>query len=69
MRELDRGEDFVVTRNGVPVAELRPVRPRRFVPAATVARMFAGLPPEDYEQFRADIDKHVDPSPREWPDS
>jgi prevent-host-death family protein len=30
MRALDRGEDFVVTRNGVPVGELRPAR-RRFV--------------------------------------
>ena len=25
MRELDRGEDFIVTRNGVPVGELRPI--------------------------------------------
>ncbi len=26
MRALDRGESFVVTRNGVPVGELTPIR-------------------------------------------
>lgn len=31
MRELDRGESFVVTRNGTPVGELMPVRRRQFV--------------------------------------
>jgi prevent-host-death family protein len=69
MRELDRGEDFVVTRNGVPVAELRPIRRRRFVPAAVVAKAFEGLPRESYEQFKADVDAYVDqdPTPREWP--
>ena len=33
MRALDRGESFVVTRNGVAVGELVPLRRRRFVPA------------------------------------
>lgn len=68
MRELDRGEDFIVTRNGVPVGELRPVRPRRFVSREEVARIFAGAPALDYEEFRADLDEFVDPTPREWPD-
>jgi prevent-host-death family protein len=31
MRALDRGESFVVTRNGVPVGELTPLRQRQFV--------------------------------------
>jgi antitoxin (DNA-binding transcriptional repressor) of toxin-antitoxin stability system len=31
MRALDLGESFVVTRNGVAVGELVPVRRRRFV--------------------------------------
>jgi prevent-host-death family protein len=31
MRALDAGETFVVTRNGVPVGELLPVRRRRYV--------------------------------------
>ena len=30
---LDRGTSFIVTRNGVPVAELTPFRQRMFVPA------------------------------------
>ena len=30
MRALDEGEDFVITRNGVPVGELKPVR-RHFI--------------------------------------
>jgi prevent-host-death family protein len=68
MRELDRGEDFIVTRNGKPVGELRPLRPRRFVPKATVLAAFANAPRIDYERLRADIDAIVDqdPTPRAW---
>jgi len=29
MDELEAGEDFVITRNGRPVGELRPLTPRR----------------------------------------
>lgn len=68
MRELDRGEDFVVTRNGVPVGELRPVGRRRFVSRSIVAKAFAGMPPIDYRDFRAELDAIADPSPREWPE-
>ena len=38
MRALDRGEEFIVTRNGVPVGELRPFRKRRFVLARRCSR-------------------------------
>ncbi|MDE0652444.1 MAG: hypothetical protein OXI26_02165 [bacterium] len=62
MRALDRGESFIVTRNGVPVGELRPVRQRRLVPADEVIEMFAGGSPIDYEQFRADVDAVLDQS-------
>lgn len=31
MRRLDEGEAFIVTRNGVPVGELMPLRRRRVV--------------------------------------
>jgi predicted nucleic acid-binding protein len=41
MRALDRGESFVVTRNGVAVAELMPLRQRRFVPAEAYGRVYA----------------------------
>lgn len=58
-----QGETFVVTRNGVPVAELRPFRPatrRRFLMRAEVAA-FAAVPVRiDRHQFRADLDAGID---------
>lgn len=56
MRALDRGETFVVTRNGVPVGELRPVARRRFVPVADVTAAFGSAPPIDRARFRRDLD-------------
>lgn len=71
MKALDRGEDFIVTRNGVPVGELRPIRPRQFVPTATLRAALEWAPSIDYERLRADIDAHVDqdPKPRFWRES
>lgn len=63
MRALDRGESFVVTRNGVPVGELSPVRPRRFVSADAAVAAFAGSPAIDASQFRSDVDARLDQSP------
>jgi antitoxin (DNA-binding transcriptional repressor) of toxin-antitoxin stability system len=62
MRELDHGESFVVTRNGVPVGDLSPVRRRQFVQAATVLAMFASAAPIDSARFRADVDRVLDQS-------
>jgi antitoxin (DNA-binding transcriptional repressor) of toxin-antitoxin stability system len=64
MRELDRGESFLVTRNGTPVGELRPIRRRRFVPAELAIAAFSGIGKIDRERFRADIDRAVDQDPR-----
>lgn len=66
MRALDRGETFVVTRNGVPVGELTPIRQRRFVTAEAAVALFAGAPPIDAATFRDDVDAVVDqdPAPR-----
>jgi antitoxin (DNA-binding transcriptional repressor) of toxin-antitoxin stability system len=66
MRALDRGEDFIVTRNGAPVGELRPIRRRQIIPKEEFLALFEGSPHIDYEGFRADIDAHVDqdPTPR-----
>jgi prevent-host-death family protein len=66
MRALDRGESFVVTRNGVPVGELTPIRRRRFVPAEEAVAAFQGAPPVDHARFRRDLDQLVDqdPTPR-----
>ena len=66
MRALDRGEAFVVTRNGVPVGELMPLRQRQFVAAEVAVAMFGGAPGIDQERFRADVDALLDqePTPR-----
>lgn len=64
MRALDRGESFVVTRNGVPVGELRPLRRRTLVAAEAVVAAFQGAASIDGERFRADLDRWVDQSAR-----
>lgn len=64
MRALDRGEMFVVTRNGVPVGELTPLRKRRFVSAEAAVVLFAGAPDLDSGRFRADVDAALDQDPR-----
>lgn len=67
MRALDDGEEFIVTRNGVPVGRLVPMERRQFVPKEQVLEAFRGAPSIDYEQFRRDLDRWVDPGfePRE----
>ena len=66
MRRLDEGETFVVTRNGVPVGELAPLRRHRFVRADAAVAMFRNAPGIDAERFRADLDAVAgqDPAPR-----
>ena len=66
MRALDAGESFVVTRNGVAVAELKPVPHRRFVARESVIEAFGRAAPLDADRFRADLDRFVDqdPAPR-----
>lgn len=52
------GETIVVTRNGTPVAEVRPV-PRKplFVNTEEMQRLFAISPSPDYALMRAEIDE------------
>jgi prevent-host-death family protein len=57
MRRLDDGESFVVTRNGVPVGELYPLRRRRFVSAETALAAFRGAPHVELARLRADLDQ------------
>ena len=70
MRALDLGESFIVTRNGKPVGELRPIRPRQFVPAARLQAALRGVGPIDPDELRADVDAILDqdPTPRVWQD-
>ncbi len=63
MRELDHGESFVVTRAGVPVGELVPMRRHRFINAEAAVAMFRDAPPIDFEKFRRDLDNHANPDP------
>jgi prevent-host-death family protein len=60
MRAVDRGESFVVTRNGVPVAELRPFSRRRFVPRDELIASLRGAAHIDRERFRQDVDRILD---------
>jgi antitoxin (DNA-binding transcriptional repressor) of toxin-antitoxin stability system len=60
LREVEAGRTFVLTRNGTPVAELRPIRPRQFVPRAMIADAGAHAPRVDAHQFRADLDSVID---------
>jgi len=60
MRSLDRGETFIITRNGIPVGELTPLRRHRFVAADTVRALFRNAPGIDAARFRADVDSVAD---------
>lgn len=63
MRALDRGKSFIVTRNGVPVGELIPIRARVFVPADNALAAFAGAPRIKPGRFRKDVDAPIDQNP------
>jgi prevent-host-death family protein len=56
------GETFVVTRNGEPVAELRPVKAgrRSFVSRDEVAALATAAVRIDHRHFRADLDRQID---------
>ena len=60
LRAVESGEDFIVTRNGTALAELRPLRRRRLVRKSDLlaaARQWGRI---DSGTFRADIDDAVD---------
>jgi prevent-host-death family protein len=56
------GETFVVTRNGEPVAELRPIKAgrRSFVSRDVLAALATAAVRIDHRQFRADLDRAID---------
>ena len=55
------GEALTVTRDGEPIAELRPL-PRRPVPAGLLLQRWRRLPVVDPAQLRADIDSVLAPT-------
>jgi prevent-host-death family protein len=54
------GERVTVTRDGRPVAELRPVRPPGLTADQLLAR-WRRLPPVDPRRLRRDVDAVLDP--------
>jgi len=60
MRALDRGESFLVTRNGVSVGKLVPLRRRTFLPAEVATTAFAEAPRVDRARFRRDVDALIE---------
>jgi len=56
-----RGEILTVTKDGTPVAELRPV-PRRSLPAAELIARARRAPKVDPDLLRRDIDSVLDQS-------
>ncbi|MGV0744861.1 type II toxin-antitoxin system Phd/YefM family antitoxin [Mycolicibacterium sp. XJ870] len=57
--QVERGESVIVTRDGRPVAELRPV-PRRSVRPAELIKRRKHLPHVDPDALRRDIDAAID---------
>jgi prevent-host-death family protein len=56
------GETFVVTRNGEPVAELRPIQVvrRTFITRDEVGALASAAVRIDHRRFRADLDQLID---------
>lgn len=61
IRRASAGELITITRDGTPVAELRPL-PSRRLGAAALIDAFRALPTVDPARLRADIDAIVDQS-------
>jgi prevent-host-death family protein len=61
LERVERGEHVIVTRDGRPVAELRPLPRPSARPSELIARRNR-LPHVDPEALRRDIDTVVDPT-------
>lgn len=57
---VERGETLTVTRDGRPVAELRPLGPRPLT-STELLRRARGLPHTDPVRWRRDLDDTIDP--------
>lgn len=59
MDAVEAGESVIITRNGVPVAELMPIKHKREITTDELQRIFATSPAPDYALMRADIDAYL----------
>ena len=61
LERVTRGEVLTVTRDGHPVAEMRPL-PRRPVPSGALLDRWRRLPAIDAAKLRADLDAVLEAS-------
>jgi len=61
LQRVAHGETLIVTLDGQPIAELRPL-PARALPASALLRRWRGLPWVDASRLRADLDRVLDAS-------
>lgn len=59
-RGLREGKRYILTINGEPLAEVKPIKRRRFVPTAEAQAVFATAPAIDWDDVRADLDSMID---------
>ena len=57
MDAVETGETFRVTRNGVEIAEVRPIAQRRRLTAEELVERHRRLPHVDYAQLRREADE------------
>jgi antitoxin (DNA-binding transcriptional repressor) of toxin-antitoxin stability system len=57
---MEAGEAYRITRNGIEIAELRPVTPRRRLTAEEPVTRHRRLPRVDYEFMRQESDESFD---------
>jgi antitoxin (DNA-binding transcriptional repressor) of toxin-antitoxin stability system len=67
MRALEAGVSFLVTRNGVPVGELTPMRKAQPTKKEALLKSFEYVEPIDFKRLRDDFDRFFsqDIEPRE----
>lgn len=61
LTRVEHGESVLVTRDGVPVGELRPI-PRPRLRATSLLARWRNVPQIDPVAFRADVDAVLDPT-------
>jgi prevent-host-death family protein len=57
MDAVEHGQTFVITRNGVEVAEVRPRNRRRKLTTAELVEKLRRVPKLDYAEMRAEADE------------
>jgi prevent-host-death family protein len=62
LRAVQGGQTLTVTRNGTPIAELRPIPTRRFVPRAMIAEVARRASHIDFQRLRSDLDAVAAPT-------